>query len=236
MLGEPGLCRIVLAQPPPAPSTSPYEKPPQATKPLKSASVARPSIRSVMCTSTAANPARWNAYAISVWLLTPCSRRIAMRGRAPRGDERRGDVRRTGRRSAPSTGRDRPRSLAARVLLVGAVRVVAQARDPPRRLAPGLLQFGARPREHRLRIAPELDDVLRVRLADDLARRAESRRRAARPSPRSCRPRGSAAPRRVPRRTAPSGSARCGGHRPARAGSCSRPSRPRPGRPPARRG
>ena len=33
--------------------------------------------------ATAAKPARWKAYAISVWLLTPCSRRIAMRGRAP---------------------------------------------------------------------------------------------------------------------------------------------------------
>ena len=36
-----------------------------------------------MCTSTGANPARSNAAAISTWLLTPCSRRIATRGRAP---------------------------------------------------------------------------------------------------------------------------------------------------------
>ena len=36
-----------------------------------------------MCTSTASKPARSNATAISTWPLTPCSRRIATRGRAP---------------------------------------------------------------------------------------------------------------------------------------------------------
>jgi hypothetical protein len=34
-----------------------------------------------MCTSMAAKPARSKAAAISTWPLTPCSRRIAMRGR-----------------------------------------------------------------------------------------------------------------------------------------------------------
>src|SRR5581483_2866143 len=43
-----GLKRIVLAQPSPAPSTSPYEKPPHATAPLKSASVARPDSKSLI--------------------------------------------------------------------------------------------------------------------------------------------------------------------------------------------
>src|SRR6202161_2900233 len=43
------LKRIVFAQPSPAPSTSPYEKPPHATAPAKSASVARPDNRSLMC-------------------------------------------------------------------------------------------------------------------------------------------------------------------------------------------
>ncbi len=37
-----------------------------------------------MCTSNASKPARSNAAAISTWPLTPCSRRIATRGRAPR--------------------------------------------------------------------------------------------------------------------------------------------------------
>ena len=37
-----------------------------------------------MWTSKLSKPARSKAAAISVWLLTPCSRRIAMRGRAPR--------------------------------------------------------------------------------------------------------------------------------------------------------
>ena len=36
-----------------------------------------------MCTSKAAKPARSNAAAISTWPLTPCSRRIAIAGRAP---------------------------------------------------------------------------------------------------------------------------------------------------------
>ena len=36
-----------------------------------------------MCTSTASKPARSNATAISIWPLTPCSRRIATFGRAP---------------------------------------------------------------------------------------------------------------------------------------------------------
>ncbi len=40
--------------------------------------------RSLMCTSTHSKPARSKAAAISTWPLTPCSRRIAMRGRAPR--------------------------------------------------------------------------------------------------------------------------------------------------------
>ncbi len=55
------LKRIVFAQPSPAPSTSPYEKPPHATAPAKSASVARPASRSLMWTSCASKPARSNA-------------------------------------------------------------------------------------------------------------------------------------------------------------------------------
>ena len=58
----------------------------------KSSSATRPAIRSLMCTSNASKPARSNAAAISIWPLTPCSRRIATFGRTPRGDERRGDV------------------------------------------------------------------------------------------------------------------------------------------------
>src|ERR1700754_3234463 len=55
------LKRIVFAQPSPAPSTSPYEKPPHATAPAKSASDARPASRSLMCTSCASKPARSKA-------------------------------------------------------------------------------------------------------------------------------------------------------------------------------
>ncbi len=42
------------------------------------------SSRSVMCTSCASKPARSSTAAISIWLLTPCSRSTATRGRAPR--------------------------------------------------------------------------------------------------------------------------------------------------------
>ena len=47
---------------------------------------------SLMCTSTASKPARSKAAAISTWPLTPCSRSIATRGRAPRADEGRRHV------------------------------------------------------------------------------------------------------------------------------------------------
>ena len=46
-----GLNRMVRAQPAPAPSTSPYEKPPQATSAWNCARSWRPAIRSLMCTS-----------------------------------------------------------------------------------------------------------------------------------------------------------------------------------------
>ena len=77
------LNRIDFAHPSPAPSTSPYEKPPHAARPRKLDRSMRPPSRSVMCTSTASKPARSNAAAISICPLTPCSRRIATRGRAP---------------------------------------------------------------------------------------------------------------------------------------------------------
>jgi hypothetical protein len=51
--------------------------------PLKSASATRPARMSLICTSTAAKPARSKAAAISTWPLTPCSRRMATLGRAP---------------------------------------------------------------------------------------------------------------------------------------------------------
>ncbi len=60
------LNRIDFAQPSPAPSTSPYEKPPHAASPRKPSSRVRPARMSVMCTSTGSKPARWNAAAISI--------------------------------------------------------------------------------------------------------------------------------------------------------------------------
>ena len=79
-----GLNSMLRAQPLPAPRTSPYENPPQATSPAKSSSDACPACRSVMCTSTASNPASANAAAISTCPFTPCSRRIATLGLARR--------------------------------------------------------------------------------------------------------------------------------------------------------
>ena len=97
---------------------------------------------SLMCTSCASNPARSNAAAISTSPLTPCSRRIAMGGRAPRGDERRGHV--LGRiegqhgRDAGIVGVED-----AVVFLRARVGVVAQRLHLPGRLAPGPVQRDA---------------------------------------------------------------------------------------------
>ncbi len=55
------------------------------------------------------------------------------------------------------------------VLGVGALGVVAQAADAPADLVPGLVQVAQRRAEHRLRVAPDLDDRARVGLADDVA-------------------------------------------------------------------
>ena len=82
----------------------------------------RPASRSVMCTSTASNPARSKAAAISTCPLTPCSRRMATRGRAPRA---RGTAPRRPRRCRSGTATDRPGILAVdarRLLLVRAVK------------------------------------------------------------------------------------------------------------------
>ena len=89
-----------------------------------------PAIRSVMCTSSAAKPARSNAAAISIWLLTPCSRRIATRGRAPRAMYGAATSSRGSKRSATESPGSSRRAL-RRVLLVGALRIVAQALHAP---------------------------------------------------------------------------------------------------------
>ena len=57
---------MVFDQPPPAPKTSPYEKPPHAASPLNADRLTSPSSKSCMCTSTASNPARVKAAAISI--------------------------------------------------------------------------------------------------------------------------------------------------------------------------
>ena len=58
-------------------------KPPAAANPAKPVSEVLPSTMSLMCTSQASNPARSNAAPISTCPFTPCSRRMATRGRAP---------------------------------------------------------------------------------------------------------------------------------------------------------
>lgn len=75
-----GWNRMLLAQPWPAPRTSPKEKPPHNARPRKVASETRPDMMSVMCTSKAVKPALWNANAISAWPFVPWSRRMATRG------------------------------------------------------------------------------------------------------------------------------------------------------------
>ena len=105
---------------------------------------ARPSMRSVMWTSTASKPARVNAAAISIWPLTPCSRRIATRGRAPRAMYGAAMSAAAIERAAAAVSPASPRSMRVRVLLVGARRVVAAARDLVRDVRPARAQLAAR--------------------------------------------------------------------------------------------
>ena len=70
----------VLDHPPPAPKTSPYEKPPQTAIPWKSLRKIFWSSKSCIWTSTASKPARVKAAAISFWPFTPCSLNIATFG------------------------------------------------------------------------------------------------------------------------------------------------------------
>ena len=158
-----------------------------------------------MCTSTASKPARSNAAAISTWPLTPCSRRIATRGRAPRRDERRRDVlgRVEGelRRAGPGSSRvgQRCAFLVARIAGRRAARCMPEAG-----LRPGAPQLGARLASSK--VAPSrLDhDTARPRrgAADRMRVRAEPVPLEQRRDTRRRSRRAPARPRRVPRRTA----------------------------------
>ena len=53
-------------------------------EPLELLQRAPPGKEVVMCTSCGVKPARSKTAAVSIWLLTPCSRRIATAGRTPR--------------------------------------------------------------------------------------------------------------------------------------------------------
>ncbi|GKT77878.1 multidrug resistance transport transmembrane protein [Colletotrichum tofieldiae] len=134
------LCsRMDCAQPTPAPKTSPYEKPPPAATPTKSASD-RPARTSDMCTSMGSKPAALKAKAISRWLLTPTSRRMATRGalrsRLPR-DAVRGKMFSDGEKTRVGGVGDEG------VLAVGARRVVSLPLHGVRRPRPPLLHLGA---------------------------------------------------------------------------------------------
>ena len=97
---------------------------------------------SLMCTSTAAKPARSNAAAISTWPFTPCSRRIAIVracAAAMTGAEM-FVVRIEGQRMR--AGRDR-RHRAAVELLLRAIRIVAQLLHLVAGLGPDALQVHA---------------------------------------------------------------------------------------------
>ena len=103
-----------------------------------------------MCTSTASKPARSNAAAISTWPLTPCSRRIATRGRAPVLMIRRGDVLAASKLSFGV--RPGVVEVAARgAFLVGAFGVVAQLLHGVRHRPPGVEQLLPAPLGQRLR-------------------------------------------------------------------------------------
>src|SRR6185437_739949 len=92
-----------------------------------------------MCTSCAAKPARSRIAAVSVWLLTPCSRSTATAGRAPRAMYGAAMSSSGSNRSATeSPGSSTALSL---VLLVRALRIIAQPPQAPGSLGPGAAQF-----------------------------------------------------------------------------------------------
>ena len=156
-----------------------------------------------MCTSCASKPARSNTAAVSTWLLTPCSRRIATAGRAPRAMYGRGDVLLGIEASARPRARDRPPQSAPRT---------------PRRRTADHRAGGAcamrSPTRRACRSAQASSNCDRADLASARAARSPARRGTARHRPSPCRAehvderRGSSpaqhlhAPRPAPRRTA----------------------------------
>ena len=108
------------------------------------ASERRPAMRSLMCTSKASKPARSNAAAISTWPLTPCSRRIAIRGPRAGRDERRRDVLGRLERQLRRASRARSRPAGASYSSSAASGVVAQPLHRVRRRRPGAVQVDAR--------------------------------------------------------------------------------------------
>ena len=99
---------------------------------------------SLMCTSTAAKPARSKAAAISTWPLTPCSRRIAIRGRAPVAMNGAAMSSAGSKVSSGVQARDRRSSSDPRRIPGRARGVVAQALQLVRGRRPGAVQLDAR--------------------------------------------------------------------------------------------
>ena len=126
-----------------------------------------------MCTSTGAKPARSKAAAISTWLLTPCSRRIATRGRAPFAMK--GAAMSASASKVEPPGKARVILVEARVaLLVGAGRVVTEPLHAPGRLRPGGAKLDAvRVDEHAAR-GREAEATARRDAPDAPRERAES--------------------------------------------------------------
>jgi hypothetical protein len=137
---------------------------------LKSARCTRPACRSDICTSKGAKPARSKAAAISAWEFTPCSRRIAIFGRAPVAMK--GAAMSSAASKLSATDRPGLATSARPRTLPGALGVVAQAGDLVAGLGPGLQQLGARRAEHQLGVAPEAQLVAVVGLADEVVAEA----------------------------------------------------------------
>ena len=154
-----------------------------------------------MCTSTASKPARSNAAAISTWPFTPCSRRIATRGRAPVAMN---GAATSSAGSKVSVGDEPGSSASSRVVFL----VRGAAGLSRRRCIACVVADHARCRSrrdssstHRRAAANRHAIRRRIGVADDRSR--------ARPASRACdstdcrrRRRGPAPPRRAPRRTA----------------------------------
>ena len=156
-----------------------------------------------MCTSTASKPARSKAAAISICPLTPCSRRMATRGRAPprarSGAATSSSMSNVGATDSPGSSLS-TRAACSSSAQVGSSRSACMR---VRRLRPDAAQDAAPLLEHRAAVAAQDDAVAALHAPERAARRRRGRGAPSTSRTRATSAARTAAPRPAPRRTAP---------------------------------